>query len=144
MRALIVVPTRELALQVTEATRTYGRHTRLFVHPIYGGLDINKQIKALRRGVDIVVATPGRLIDHVNRGTIDLSYVNMLILDEADRMLDMGFIHDIRKIVAETPEERQTMLFSATMPPKVEELAQSILYEPEFIEIGRRRKPADA
>ena len=142
LRGLIVVPTRELALQVTEAVKTYGAKTRLFTTAIYGGVDINRQTSRLRRGVDIVVATPGRLLDHINRGNIDLSTVEMLILDEADRMLDMGFIKDIRRIVAETPGSRQTLLFSATMPDKVEELAQEILNEPQFIEIGHRRNPA--
>lgn len=144
LRGLIVVPTRELALQVTEAVKTYGSKTRLFVTPIYGGVDIKRQTNKLRRGVDIVVATPGRLLDHLNRGNIDLSRVEMLILDEADRMLDMGFIKDIRRIVAETPDSRQTLMFSATMPAKVEELAQHILSEPQFIEIGHRRNPAES
>ena len=144
VRSLIVVPTRELAQQVTDAIKIYGRHTGISVLSIYGGVDINRQTKSLRRGVDIVVATPGRLLDHMNRDNIDLSRVEMLILDEADRMLDMGFIHDIRQIVEETPEHRQTLMFSATMPEKVEDLAQHILYEPEFIEIGHRRNPADS
>ena len=144
LRSLIIAPTRELALQITEAIHQYGRFTRLAVHPIYGGVDINKQTRALRKGLDIVVATPGRLLDHLNRGNIDLSRIEVLILDEADRMLDMGFIHDIRKIIAQVPEYRQTMLFSATMPVKVEEFAQTILHEPEFIQVGHRSNPADS
>ena len=144
IRSLVVVPTRELALQVTDAIRIYGRHTRLKELSIYGGVDIKRQTKFLRRGLDIVVATPGRLLDHINRGNIDLSKVELLILDEADRMLDMGFIRDIRKIISETPDVRQTMLFSATMPPSVEKLAESILHEPKYIEIGRRRNPAES
>ena len=141
-RSLIIAPTRELAIQITDSIRTYGRHTRLSVLAIFGGVDIQKQIRSLRRGPDILVATPGRLLDHMQRGTVKLSRIEILILDEADRMLDMGFIHDIRKIVAETPKNRQTMLFSATMPAKVEALAQQILNNPELIEIGRRRNPA--
>ncbi|MBX2822875.1 MAG: DEAD/DEAH box helicase [Rhodothermaceae bacterium] len=144
VRSLIVVPTRELALQVTEAIKTYGQFTQLRVLPVYGGIDIGKQTRALKRGVDIIVATPGRLIDHMQRENVDLSEVEVLVLDEADRMLDMGFINDIRKIVEETPVFRQTLMFSATMPPKVEELAQHILHEPEFIEIGHRRNPAES
>ena len=144
LRALIVVPTRELAVQVTEAVHTYGAKTRISVLPVYGGVDIHRQTKKLKRGVDIVVATPGRLLDHLDRGNIDLSSIEMLILDEADRMLDMGFINDIRKIVRKTPDSRQTLLFSATMPARVEELAQDILCEPKFIEIGHRKNPADS
>ena len=143
-RALIVTPTRELALQIDESVRTYGKYVSLFSQTIYGGVAIEPQIKRLRRGVDIVVATPGRLLDHMERGTIDLSRIEMLILDEADRMLDMGFIRDIRKIVAEIPRKRQTMLFSATMEKAVRELAGSILNDPEYIEIGERRNPAES
>ena len=144
LRALIIAPTRELALQITEAIRIYGKFTRLSVCPIYGGVDIRKQTNMLRRGMDIVVATPGRLIDHMERGNIDLGRVEIVVLDEADRMLDMGFIHDIRRIMNETPVERQTMLFSATMPAKVEDLAQHILHDPELIQVGKRRNPADS
>ena len=144
LRSLIIAPTRELALQITEAIQLYGRYTRLAVHPIYGGVDIKKQIRALRKGLDIVVATPGRLLDHLNRGNIDLSRIEVLVLDEADRMLDMGFIHDIRKIIAQIPADRQTMLFSATMPPKVEQFARNILHEPRVVEVGHRRNPADS
>ena len=143
-RALIVTPTRELALQIDESVRTYGKYVSLFSQTIYGGVAIEPQIKRLRRGVDIVVATPGRLLDHMERGTIDLSRIEMLVLDEADRMLDMGFIRDIRKIVAEIPRKRQTMLFSATMEAAVRDLAGSILDNPEYIEIGERRNPAES
>ena len=142
VRALVVVPTRELALQVEEAVRIYGRHTRLRSLHVFGGVGIHPQIQKLRRGVDILVATPGRLLDLLNRGSVSLSRVEMLILDEADRMLDMGFIHDIRKIVEKVPAHRQTLLFSATMPDGVRSLARSIQHKPEYIEIGRRRNPA--
>ena len=143
IRSLILVPTRELALQITEAIHVYGRFTRLSVLPVFGGVDIFKQTRTLRRGVDIVVATPGRLLDHLNRGNIDLTRVELLILDEADRMLDMGFIHDIRKIIAETPRQRQTLLFSATMSSEIEKMAQSVLRKPEVVQVGKRRNPAD-
>ena len=143
LRSLIIVPTRELALQITEGIRLYGRYTRLSVHPIFGGVDINKQTRVLRRGLDIAVATPGRLLDHMNRGNVDLTHIEIVVLDEADRMLDMGFIHDIRRIISETPKQRQTLFFSATMPQKVEKLAESILREPEVVQVGKRRNPAD-
>lgn len=143
IRALVVAPTRELALQVETAIRTYGSHTRLRSIAIFGGVGLPPQIKRLRQGVDIVVATPGRLLDHMERGTIDLSRVEILVLDEADRMFDMGFINDVRKIVALTPKRRQTLLFSATMPPEIQALTRSIQKKPEFIEIGERRNPAE-
>ncbi len=142
-RALVITPTRELALQVEESVRTYGRFTSLRSQTIYGGVNIDQQIKRLRRGVDIVVATPGRLLDHLNRRTIDLSSVEVMVLDEADRMLDMGFINDIRKIVARVPGKRHTMLFSATMPPAIRDLASSILISPETITVGVTTDPAD-
>lgn len=142
-RALVVAPTRELALQVEESVRTYGKYTSIRSQTIYGGVSIEPQIRNMRRGMDIVVATPGRLLDHMNRGTVDLSAVEVLVLDEADRMFDMGFIKDIRKIVAEIPRDRHTMLFSATMPSAVQELANSILTKPQFISIGERRNPAE-
>ena len=142
VRALVVTPTRELAVQVEEAVQTYGRATTLRSATVYGGVGKGGQRTALRNGVDIVVATPGRLLDFVQSKEIDLSFVDVLVLDEADRMFDMGFIRDVRKIVAAVPEERQTMLFSATMPPAVHDLAQSILYKPETVEVGERRDPA--
>ena len=142
IRALVVTPTRELAIQVEEAVGAYGKQTPLKSATIYGGVSKGKQRTALRNGIDIVVATPGRLLDFVGTKEIDLSYVDILVLDEADRMFDMGFIKDIRKIVAEVPEQRQTMLFSATMPPAIQDLAKSILYKPETVEVGERRDPA--
>ncbi|MFK7846274.1 MAG: DEAD/DEAH box helicase [Rhodothermales bacterium] len=142
LRALIVVPTRELALQVEEAIGTYSRHTSIRSLAVFGGTGMYQQTKILRKGVDIVVATPGRLLDHMERRNVRLANVEMLILDEADRMLDMGFIPDIRKVVAATPNTRQTMFFSATMPKAVKELASSILKNPEYIEMGQRTNPA--
>ena len=142
VRALVVTPTRELAIQVTDAAKRYGAHTGLRTATVYGGVGKGKQREALRRGTDIIVATPGRLLDFLGEGEIDLSRVDILVLDEADRMLDMGFIRDIRKIVAAVPEERQTMLFSATMPKAIQDLARTVLYRPETIEVGRRRDPA--
>ncbi len=144
VRALVVTPTRELALQVEEAITTYGKFTRQRSMTIYGGVAMAPQIRGLRRGADIVVATPGRLLDHMNRGNIDLSEVEVLVLDEADRMLDMGFINDIRKIVAETPRQRQTLLFSATMSRDVQSFARTILSrDAEVVEIGQQRNPAE-
>jgi ATP-dependent RNA helicase RhlE len=143
VRALVVTPTRELASQVEEAIRTYGAFTRLHSLAIFGGVGIQPQLQKLRRGVDVVVATPGRLLDHLSRGSIDLSRIEVLVLDEADRMLDMGFIPDVRKIVAALPAKRQTLLFSATMPEAVQALANSILKAPAFVEVGERRNPAE-
>ena len=142
VRALVVAPTRELAIQVTEAAAKYGTHTKLRVATIYGGVGKGKQRTALRNGVDVVVATPGRLLDFLGEGALDLGFVDILVLDEADRMFDMGFVKDVRRIVAAVPQERQTMLFSATMPPPIQDLAKSILYKPETIEVGERRDPA--
>ena len=142
IRALVVTPTRELAVQVEEAVQTYGKATKLRSATVYGGVGKGGQRTALRNGVDIVVATPGRLLDFLQAGEIDLSFVDILVLDEADRMFDMGFIRDVRKIVAAVPEKRQTMLFSATMPPAIQDLARSILYKPETVEVGERRDPA--
>ncbi|GAB5519918.1 MAG: hypothetical protein RhofKO_21690 [Rhodothermales bacterium] len=142
VRALVVVPTRELALQVEKATRKYGKFTPFQSLAVFGGTSIDRQIRTLQRGVDIVVATPGRLLDLMNRRAIRLSNVGVLVLDEADRMFDMGFIKDIRTIAAAVPEQRQTLLFSATMPKAIQELAASIQTNPEYIQVGQRRNPA--
>ncbi|MBI5822145.1 MAG: DEAD/DEAH box helicase [Verrucomicrobia bacterium] len=141
IKALVLTPTRELAQQVEESVKTYGRFMQLRSLAIFGGVGYNPQVQALRRGVDIVVATPGRLIDLMNSRNIDLSKVEVLVLDEADRMLDMGFIPDVRKIVAQTPKERQTLMFSATMSREIRELTGSIQRQPQLIEIGERRNP---
>ncbi len=143
VRALVVTPTRELAQQVHDAVRKYGRFLRLKAISIYGGVGMEGQLKLLHRGVDIVIATPGRLLDHLTRGSIDLSRVEILVLDEADRMLDMGFINDVRKIVGAVPKERQAMMFSATMSDEIQKLAGTILREPHMVEAGERRNPVE-
>ena len=141
-RALILVPTRELALQVYENVRTYGRFLKLECAEIYGGVSIQPQIKKLDRGTDIIIATPGRLIDLINQNAVKLKDIEMLVLDEADRMLDMGFIADIKKISGYIPKERQTMMFSATFPPEIKKLADRMLVEPEIIELSQKNKAA--
>ncbi len=144
VRALILAPTRELAVQVKEAVEKYGSYTGLRSVAIYGGVGMHPQISALRRGVDIVIATPGRLLDHIGRRNIDLGSVETFVLDEADRMFDMGFINDVKKIVGEMPSERQTLLFSATMPSEIEKLARQIQKNPEMVEIGNRTNAAES
>ena len=138
VRALILTPTRELAAQVGESVRDYGRHLPFKATVIFGGVSINTQIFKLRKGADIVVATPGRLLDHMQRGTIDLGEVEILVLDEADRMLDMGFIRDIRKILKELPKERQNLLFSATFSKEIRRLAAALLNAPTEIQVAQR------
>jgi ATP-dependent RNA helicase RhlE len=142
-RALILVPTRELAAQVGESIRLYGKHLRLRSAVIFGGVGIHPQIDALRRGTDIVVATPGRLLDHAEQKTIDLSRIEFLILDEADRMLDMGFIHDIRRVLRLLPKQKQNLMFSATYSDDIRRLAQSLLQDPLEIEVARRNAAVD-
>jgi len=137
VRALILTPTRELAAQVEESVRTYGRHLPLSSAVIFGGVKINPQIDRLRRGVDILVATPGRLLDHVGQKTLDLSSVEVLVLDEADRMLDMGFIRDIRRILQLLPAARQNLLFSATYTDEIRRLADGLLDAPALIQVPR-------
>ncbi len=143
VRALILTPTRELAAQVHESVRTYGKHLPLKSTVIFGGVGINPQIDKLRRGVDILVATPGRLLDHVGQRTVDLSKVEILVLDEADRMLDMGFIHDIRKVLALLPKARQNLLFSATFSDEIKTLADRLLDSPALVEVARRNTAAE-
>lgn len=135
IQALVLAPTRELAVQVAEAIHTYSKYLRVRVLPIYGGQDISRQLASLRRGVHVVVGTPGRVLDHLRRGSLDLSHVGYVVLDEADEMLDMGFIEDIDAILAETPADRQTALFSATFPPRIRELADRHLRNPERLAI---------
>ena len=137
IRVLVLVPTRELAAQVEESVRVYGKYTQVTSLVVFGGVSINPQISALRHGVDILVATPGRLLDHIGQKTVDLSGVETLVLDEADRMLDMGFIRDIRKILVLLPKKRQNLLFSATFPDEIKELADSMLNNPALIEVAR-------
>ncbi len=143
VRALILVPTRELAIQVEESVKTYGKYRPLRSIAIYGGVSINPQISALRRGVDILVATPGRLLDHATQGTVDLSSIEVLVLDEADRMLDMGFIRDIRKVLALLPAKRQNLLFSATFSDDIRKLARGLLHDPAMVEVARRNTTAE-
>jgi ATP-dependent RNA helicase RhlE len=142
-RCLILEPTRELAAQVETAIRDYARFTNLRVAVVYGGVGYGKQMDALKRGVDIVVATPGRLLDHIQQRTLQLDRIEYLILDEADRMLDMGFLPDVKRIVERCPKQRQTALFSATVPPEIETLIRWAMRNPEVIEIGARRSPAE-
>ncbi len=143
VRALVLTPTRELAAQVAESVATYGKHLPLKSTVIFGGVKIGPQINVLRHGVDILVATPGRLLDHVQQKTLDLSKVEILVLDEADRMLDMGFIHDIRKVLALLPNRRQNLLFSATFSGEIKTLADSLLNSPTLIEVARRNTAAE-
>ncbi len=143
VRALVLAPTRELVIQISESIKTYGRHMRMRCSVVMGGVGQRPQVDALRRGVDVLVATPGRLIDLMDQGHADLSQTEYLILDEADRMLDMGFIRDMRKIIATLPMERQTLLFSATMPKDVAKLAREILFEPERVEIASKSVAVD-
>jgi ATP-dependent RNA helicase RhlE len=143
VRALVLTPTRELAAQVGDSVACYGKFLPLRSTIIFGGVKINPQISALRKGVDILVATPGRLLDHVNQKTLDLSQVEILVLDEADRMLDMGFIRDIRKILALLPKKRQNLLFSATFSDDIKRLADSLLVAPTLIEVARRNTASE-
>ena len=138
VRALILTPTRELAAQVEESVRTYGKYLDLKSMVMFGGVGMNPQIDQLRRGVDILVATPGRLLDHAGQGTVDLSKVEILVLDEADRMLDMGFIHDIKKVLALVPRDKQSLLFSATFSDEIRELANGLLRSPAHIQVTPR------
>ncbi len=143
LRALVLEPTRELAAQVETAIRDYARFTNLRTVVLFGGTGYGRQDQVLRQGADIVVATPGRLLDQIQRGMLRLSQIEILVLDEADRMLDMGFLPDVRRIVERCPRARQTMLFSATIPPEIEQLCNWALRNPETIEIGQRRSPAE-
>ena len=142
-RALILAPTRELAIQIHDSVRAYGRHLHLRSTVVVGGIAQGPQIKALAAGVDILVATPGRLLDHMSQGNVKLDLVSHLVLDEADRMLDMGFIRDIRKIVAALPKKRHSMMFSATMPADVEALGQFILHQPVRIDLSPKKRTAE-
>jgi ATP-dependent RNA helicase RhlE len=135
IRSLIVTPTRELAIQIEESFKAYGRYTGLTCTVVFGGVNQNPQTNALRAGVDILIATPGRLLDLMNQGFISLKDVEIFVLDEADRMLDMGFIHDVRKLLAVLPQKRQSLFFSATMPPEIVKLAGSIVYKPVKVEV---------
>ncbi len=143
MRVLVLCPTRELATQIGDSFRTYGRHLTLRHAVIFGGVGQQPQVDALRRGLDVLVATPGRLLDLMNQGHVDLGGIQVLVLDEADRMLDMGFIHDIRRITAKVPARRQTLLFSATMPEEIRALAHSLLRDPAQVQVTPPSTTAD-
>lgn len=144
IRSLIVTPTRELAIQIDESFQSYGRHTGLKTAVIFGGVNQKSQVKQLKSGIDILTATPGRLLDLMNQGHISLREVEIFVLDEADRMLDMGFIHDVKKIMADLPRKRQTLFFSATMPPEIVSLSNQILDNPVKIEVTPESSTVDA
>jgi ATP-dependent RNA helicase RhlE len=143
IKALILTPTRELAIQINESLAAYGKHTGLKHLVVYGGVSQNPQTEALRRGIDILVATPGRLLDLMQQRFVNLEHIKMLVLDEADRMLDMGFVNDVKKIIAKIPAKRQTLFFSATMPKEIQHLADSILTNPERVEVTPVSSTAD-
>ncbi len=143
IRALVLTPTRELAAQVAESVEVYGKYLPLRSTVVFGGVKINPQTTKLRNGVDVLVATPGRLLDHVGQRTVDLSHVEILVLDEADRMLDMGFIRDIRRVLAVLPKKRQNLLFSATFSDEIKQLADGLLTSPVLIEVARRNKTSE-
>jgi ATP-dependent RNA helicase RhlE len=141
-RALILSPTRELAVQIDQSLKSYAKHTKLQVLAIYGGVSYGPQEERLKQGVDVIVATPGRLLDHIQRGRIKFKTLETLVLDEADRMLDMGFLPDINRILSYLPSERQTMMFSATMPSEIQALAGKMLLNPEHVQVGLRSSAA--
>jgi ATP-dependent RNA helicase RhlE len=143
IRALVLTPTRELAAQVAESFRLYGKHTPFRSTVVFGGVGIHPQMATIRKGVDVVIATPGRLLDIAGQKGIDFSALEILVLDEADRMLDMGFIHDIRKLMAQMPRRRQTLLFSATFSPEIKQLAGSFLHNPATVEVARENTTAE-
>jgi len=143
IRSLILAPTRELAAQIGASFRAYGKFTRLRCTVVFGGVGQGPQVRALQAGVDVLVATPGRLLDLMNQGHVDLTRVEVLTLDEADQMLDMGFIHDLRRIVASVPRRRQTLLFSATMPPEIRKLASQWLHKPVHVQVTPVASPAE-
>jgi len=143
VRALILTPTRELAAQIGENVKTYGKHLPFKAQILFGGVNINGQIQRLRSGADILIATPGRLLDLVSQKAVDLSHVQVLVLDEADRMLDMGFIHDVKKIIKILPMKRQNLLFSATFSEEIKKLSSTFLVNPKLIEVAKHNTPAD-
>ncbi len=144
IRALILTPTRELAIQIGESFQAYGRHLKLRSAVIFGGVGQNPQVAALQQGVDILIATPGRLEDLHQQGYVDVSKLDIFVLDEADRMLDMGFIHDVRKILKWLPQKKQTLFFSATMPPEITDLVNSLLHDPVKVAVDPVSSPVEA
>ena len=143
IKCLILTPTRELAIQIGESFTAYGRHTGMKHTVIFGGVSQGSQVSALKSGVDILIATPGRLLDLINQKFVQLHYLKIFVLDEADRMLDMGFIHDVKKIITKIPQKRQTLFFSATMPDEIQKLANTILVNPEKVEVTPASSTAD-
>ncbi|RME99772.1 MAG: DEAD/DEAH box helicase [Bacteroidetes bacterium] len=143
IKALVLAPTRELAIQIERSFQAYGKYTGLYSTVIFGGVKQGKQVQVLQRGVDILVATPGRLLDLIGQGFVSLEQIEYFVLDEADHMLDMGFIHDIRKVLAKLPHGRQSLFFSATMPPAIRELADQILFEPASVHIEPKQATAE-
>ena len=143
IRGLIITPTRELAAQVHASIEKYGRYTELKSTVVFGGVNINPQKKTLRQGVDVLVASPGRLLDLHGQQTVDLRHVEYFVLDEADRMLDMGFIHDIRRVCALVPKKRQTLMFSATFSPEIRALAKAMLFKPVEVDMAPRNSSID-
>ncbi|MES2396545.1 MAG: DEAD/DEAH box helicase, partial [Bacteroidota bacterium] len=135
IKALVLTPTRELAIQIDESFKAYGHYTGITSTVVFGGVGQKPQTDALRRGIDILIATPGRLLDLMNQGYVDLKSLEVFVLDEADRMLDMGFVNDVKKVIAKLPFKRQTLFFSATMPPEIVKLANTILHKPEKVEV---------
>ncbi|MEN9339535.1 MAG: hypothetical protein RIQ62_847, partial [Bacteroidota bacterium] len=135
IRALILTPTRELAIQIEESFANYGRNLRLKSQVIFGGVSQFAQVETLKKGIDILIATPGRLLDLMGQGYVDISSIHFFVLDEADRMLDMGFVHDVKKVIAKLPTKRQSLFFSATMPQEIVKLADSILRDPVKVEV---------
>ena len=144
IKVLILTPTRELAIQIDESFGAYGKYTGLSHTVIFGGVSQFQQTNILRKGVDILVATPGRLLDLISQGFIDLKHLKIFVLDEADRMLDMGFIHDVKKIITKLPAKRQTLFFSATMPPEIQKLANVLLTNPAKVEVTPASSTVDA
>ncbi|HMJ47190.1 MAG TPA: DEAD/DEAH box helicase, partial [Ferruginibacter sp.] len=144
IKVLILTPTRELAIQIDESFAAYGKYTGLTHTVIFGGVSQLQQTNILRRGVDILVATPGRLLDLISQGFIDLKHLKLFVLDEADRMLDMGFIHDVKRIITKLPAKRQTLFFSATMPPEIQKLANVLLTNPAKVEVTPASSTVDA
>jgi ATP-dependent RNA helicase RhlE len=144
LRALVLTPTRELAAQIGDSARTYGKYLPLRSAAVFGGVGMEPQLRRLREGIDILIATPGRLLDHMERGSVRFTELEILVLDEADRMLDMGFLPDVRRILRALPAEKQTLFFSATMPPEIERLIRETLKAPIVIQVGRRARPVEA
>jgi ATP-dependent RNA helicase RhlE len=144
IKTLILTPTRELAIQIDESFAVYGKNTHVSHAVIFGGVSQHQQTHALRKGIDVLIATPGRLLDLMSQGYIDLKYLEIFVLDEADRMLDMGFIHDVKKVITKLPAKRQTLFFSATMPPEIQKLAQVLLHNPIKVEVSPVSSTAEA